>query len=472
MSAKLSRIQLSLGALAASLVFAPPAQAQSAQGWERIHHATAIGGGQTSECGTPILRASDNQPLIVTAGASFSIQILGHGIDLRQEAPTISGLPGVEIGSRVERRNGLENARRRGCGAIGSATVSLRFPEELADERTVTLRIGNGVTVPIRVLVRNRLTVAEWAQSNFLKPAASAPPPPAPPAPTPPPTPPQPCIPTSPAGTGCNGVVVFPITPSTLGSGSTQPGSLYSCIANIPGALVTGGGANLRVILPDDRRAVADRGCFGRPFVIRTVSDFPAGAPRSHFGADQFRMELPLTVSSPSANRASVLRSNSFVLYYMAREVLEDLRGQITVPITITNPAGDRHVVRLTVSSATGFAIDRVELNPSAAKPAAILRQLPTNNVTARFHLQPTEVVGDYHWALEPLGQGSPARCFAQTSGRFSPSSASQRSVDVTLTPTRAAGCAGTSVNLVAWSGPDSNRNHPLYRRTVTVPST
>lgn len=289
------------------------------------------------------------------------------------------------------------------------------------------------------------------------------------------------------------GVKVFPVTVQS--STPFVPFTMPRCLRNLPGASFGTANDTLRVRLPDNRAAAAQDDCFRFPFIVFTEFAFSADVNSTGIDFGSFfedpGIERQLTVEFPPVyNAPSIDRKGKEVLIYLRPDFVEAFTGSLSIPFTFISPRGDRHVLTLSLNSFTAFAVDRVEVNP-LAKPAvgaamatggarlggvASARAIggaasPASSVTARFHLKPTEVAGDYHWALEPLGQGNPTRCFAQTTGTFTPASAATRFVDVALTRTLAAGCAGTSVTLVAWSGQPGNRSLPLYRRTVTVPA-
>ncbi|WP_295524934.1 hypothetical protein [Novosphingobium sp. Chol11] len=475
--------------IGAAFVAATTAHAQSSAGWVSIYAFPTDGTVLPDMCRTAFLNASDNRPLVAAAGSLSIIEVFGHGIDLGSALPVIEGVSGEEI-SFVKRYNGAQNATQRGCGPIGSIKMDVKLPDTLTTDVDAALRIGTGVRVPMRIVTRQRLTAADWSSINLRRESraeqAGSP------LPTPPPPPPPPSTNCT-AVTNCTSVVYLGPSGSTgVSSGPTFERPVLSCIADLAGSAARISGADLFLTLPDLRASAAARGCFERNLPIRVSRNYAASVGTVHLTArfgEGIIVELPNVAGGTlrafsSTPRTLTVPEDRAVNIVLGSALGRAIVGQVRMPIIVRNPSGGQtRTLNLIVQSATGFGVERLELNP-LTKPAVrfntdltgsraigALTGTVTNRAAVRFHLFPTESLGDYHWVLEPLGQGNPARCFTQTTGTFRPTAVSERIVDVSLLRTGAAGCAGTSVQLVAWSGPISNKQILLYNRTLTIPA-
>lgn len=233
------------GALAlATAALAAPAPAFA--NWESIHRIAPPN--TKDECTPVVLRAKDNRPLRVAAGADIDIEVLGHGIDLKSDADfEFTGGRVIILGSH----GGPENLTRK-CGAIGS--VKLRLTVDRANPeigapvaRSYTLRIGDQ-RIPITALLPGGMNDFVWHTASFRSGT-------------------QPLSPNPVAGAGAGSINATPPSsqgPITVGSGQSCPNGV--CNGGGTGAFVVTGGGRRFVI------DIAPQGQLDNPRYLEAVS--------------------------------------------------------------------------------------------------------------------------------------------------------------------------------------------------------
>lgn len=421
---------------------------------------------QTQDRGDARWRPSQGRLVIVGQGY-VAIEFFGHFFDMIKEA-RITGMPGAE--ARIyEGYNGATN-NGRGCGAIGSVVVTLKF-DQLSGPNNGILHLDDQ-QIPITLKPWSIISTTweeEYARSSSSSPAT---------APSGTVAQPNPitietganCDPSSCGGGGTTTYVMS--SPGVAGGGGSQRATNFLGCAIKHGLAYNRNSSppTLTITLPAVRSGAIET-CFNERRLEFRQGYWPL-APGEHFAAGtSYTLGRTPTRLNVSANGGLPLRNNTnleavakdreFEIYgfNLAPDFLKNFVGRKSY--TINPDPGGNLTLELVSSPEYGVKALAGPLYPQnvGRLSSAVNVRLTPHNATAAN--QP------FAWKVTASGI-APETCFEQVSGSVTPP-AGQATVVVTLTATEREVCVGKSftVNVypqaLALSGQDT-----LFEKEVT----
>ena len=487
------RTVLALVPSAFALALPTPALAN----WETIVHVPQNAVDRCSaeqDSGSVLLKASENRPLRMAAGAKIALEVFGHGIDL----PRTFSMEGATVNWQGS-NSGPTNITRR-CGAIGSVKLFVSLPNPTsataqAGDRATELVIGD-TRIPVTIILPTNYAAFAWhrfsgrADGAPLAPRTANAGTPANVSADQSVAPPQITVQSGPTcqetqtcgGGGTTGFVVNGPRGSTGAAprDNFKDRTLDLCIRG-QGGDVRIAGNRLEIMLPDDRGGdVGD--CLTRPSFadasqLYVRPDIIGATLNTTSHIPQIRVSA---TGGPEATAGTIAEDSSTATIQFSRDFMRTMTGVRNFRLLATNFAGQTKALDVRVQSVTPFGVSeitapvqlastggmrvtRIGGGGSATPPAAMPDTLSFN-----LNLAPSDATNrPLVWqVLNPTGgsDGFAALCFAQTRGTLAPAAGVGR-VSVTLTRTANTACPNKQFVLVA--APNGRIDDQLYRKRM-----